>query len=159
VSEFAGAFEIGSRVRSFDFESHDVVGPRACYIEGTLEALVEVGTTHGDYTARDCARYAICVDRVVFAGVESLSDRRIGHRVYPPANGTPWPLTGGYTHNVESLPAAPLRLRTLDGSIEIEQRWDDYKASYVGQPGKWGCGPSPRVAIGSLKAAWPRADS
>jgi hypothetical protein len=75
--------KVGDRVRSFDFESRDLVGARACYIEGTVLAIGvpprEVCNCEGHYHVR--------VDRQVFGGVERKE--LVGRMVYPPVNGTP----------------------------------------------------------------------
>ena len=82
--------QVGSKVRSFDFESRDLEGERACYVEGVVKAIGEV--------MEGCERYVIEVTRDVFGGEDS--DRRVGITVYPPINGTPsW--LGGSTNCVE----------------------------------------------------------
>jgi hypothetical protein len=70
--------KIGSRVRSFDFDSRDLTGDYACYVEGVVTAMPDI---------EGCTRYEILVDRVVFGGKETLISR--DHWVTPPVNGTP----------------------------------------------------------------------
>ena len=70
--------KVGDRVRSFDFDSRDLEGEAACYIEGTVLGI-------GDFGFQDCKRYEIQVEREVFAGeVKEVADERR----YPPVNGT-----------------------------------------------------------------------
>ncbi len=69
---------VGTRVRSFDFESRDLEGERACYVEGVVVGIVDEGM--------DCPRYNIRVERKVFGGKECEVPE--GHHVYPPVNGT-----------------------------------------------------------------------
>ena len=83
--------EVGSRVRSFDFDyTRDLIGDRACYVEGVVEGFKEV---------EGCERYIIRVDRKVFAGEDEDILGRFPY-VYPPVNGTPR-LMGGTTNSVE----------------------------------------------------------
>jgi hypothetical protein len=84
--------EVGARVRSFDFPdvARELEGERACYVEGVVEGVCR------DFP--DCPRYAIKVDRQVFAGKET--DHLVGEHVFPPLNGTPTWL-GGTTDAVE----------------------------------------------------------
>jgi hypothetical protein len=70
---------VGTRVRSFDFRGRDLTGDRACYVEGTVEAITEV---------RGCPRYDVRVERHVFGGIPLPEEDR-NERVYPPVNGTP----------------------------------------------------------------------
>jgi len=87
---------VGSRVRSFDFESRDLVGTRACYVEGVVE---DIGTFPG---FPDCPRYKILVDRVVFEGEVFTEGGCNGACVFPPVNGTP-KMFGGATDGVEVI--------------------------------------------------------
>jgi len=75
----------GDLVRSFDFESRDLDGSRACYIEGIVEGIEEDGGN--GYPA-----YRIRVSRRVIGGKETPFEGR----VYPPVNGTER-LFGGVT--------------------------------------------------------------
>ncbi len=69
---------IGSRVRSFDFDScRDLEGDSACFVEGVLK---------GTETVEGSLRYRILVERDIFGGVEE--DGPLRHFVYPPVNGT-----------------------------------------------------------------------
>lgn len=78
----------GDRVRSYDFE-----GRRDCYVEGVVVEIVERG---------GCDRYAINVERIVFADKSpSLGRANLGN-IYPPVNGTP-KLFGGICNGVEKL--------------------------------------------------------
>lgn len=86
---------IGMHVRSFDFDSHDLSGPRACYVEGVVESIVRADEVNGF----DCDRYKIAVNRAVFGGVER---EKMPTHVYPPLNGTPT-LFGDETNNVEII--------------------------------------------------------
>jgi hypothetical protein len=70
---------VGSKVRSFDFESRDLDGERACYVEGEV---VEVGVV-----LEGCQRYRIRVDKRVFGG-KVLTGPRVEKEVFPPVNGT-----------------------------------------------------------------------
>lgn len=86
------AIAIGDRVRSYDFDRHDLTGERACYVEGTVEAVgVELD---------GCSRYRVRVERDVFGGIEQQT--RVGDTVYPPVNGTPR-LFGGDCDFVERI--------------------------------------------------------
>lgn len=79
----------GTRVRSFDFDSRDLTGERACFVEGTVVGFCEIG---------GCTRYDIIVDRRVFGGQEgSWVDR-----VFPPVNGTP-NMRGGVCNGVVAI--------------------------------------------------------
>lgn len=82
---------VGSRVRSFDFDHRELDGPRACYIEGVVEAIGEFGEFP------DCPRYKIKADLRVFGG--ELCEPGAEH-FYPPVNGTP-KLFGGTCDGVE----------------------------------------------------------
>ena len=73
--------QVGEKVRSFDFDSRELEGPSACYIEGVIEG---VGQFEEFY---DCDRYKIKVSKQVFGGKE-LPDALVGMYVYPPVNGT-----------------------------------------------------------------------
>jgi hypothetical protein len=75
------ALELGARVRSFDFpwQTREAEGETACYVEGVLEGVCR------DFP--DCPRYAIKVDRQLFAG--ERRDDLVGEWVFPPLNGTP----------------------------------------------------------------------
>lgn len=87
---------VGDSVRSFDFDSHDLTGDRACYVEGVVEAIVKM---------EGCDRYAIRMTRRVFAGVEQAAQwwpRREDGMFYPPVNGTK-KLFGGVTNGVEKI--------------------------------------------------------
>jgi len=89
--------QVGDRVRSFDFaHARDILGERACYVEGHV---VEADHVMRESTYGACPRYGILVDREVFGG-EEVSNRRVGHHVYPPVNGTPKSL-GDVTDFVE----------------------------------------------------------
>lgn len=91
---------IGTRVRSFDFAEtvgdqeygRDLQGERACYIEGTVEAI--------DTENFDCPRYKIRIEHRVFAGRVGLIPGEVV--AYPPVNGTP-KLFGGVTNSVEVI--------------------------------------------------------
>lgn len=76
--------QVGSRVRSYDFES-----TRECYVEGTVERIVEI---------ERCPRYEIRVERSVWKGQEEDFGSR-PEFVIPPVNGTPM-LFGGVTNCV-----------------------------------------------------------
>lgn len=67
------AISVGDQVRSFDFESRDVAGKNACYVEGLVESI-------------ESGRYLIRVNRQVFEGKER--GELVGSLVYPPCNGT-----------------------------------------------------------------------
>ena len=69
---------IGTKVRSFDFEGHELEGKRACYVEGIVTGIKK--------SEGFCDRYIIAVDRQVFAGKE-IEPRMT--EVFPPINGTP----------------------------------------------------------------------
>jgi hypothetical protein len=96
---------VGARVLSFDFpmvEQTMVEGEHACWYEGVVEGICR-------NLFHDCPRYAIRVERQVFAGkeVEDL----IGEHIFPPLNGLEQTLSSGLTCGVEliekSLEAAP----------------------------------------------------
>lgn len=70
--------KIGDKVRSFDFDSRDIEGTDACFMEGVVEGFKEV---------EGCMRYDIAVTRLVFRGEEKDIEQDL--RVYPPLNGTP----------------------------------------------------------------------
>lgn len=97
------AIQVGSRVRSFDFENRDLAGVHACYIEGTV---VAVGLF--DEFKRDFRRYKIQVEREVFGGEEFWDFQPGESFVYPPVNGTArmmGGLTDGVVEIVEELAA------------------------------------------------------
>ena len=82
--------KIGDHVRSFDFPTSDrkLAGPSACFMEGTLIAIVEQAGH---------PRYEILVDRRVYFGKECRV--REGELHYPAVNGTrtwlrKWPANG-----------------------------------------------------------------
>jgi hypothetical protein len=68
-------FPVGSKLRSYDFESR-----KDCFIEGVL---LKYDMQEG------CDRYCIVVSRVVFEGKELPNDPQITEQVFPPVNGTP----------------------------------------------------------------------
>ena len=68
---------IGDRVRSFDFECHDLEGERACYMEGQVVGLEQV---------EGCWRYKIEVRKSIFRGMDMTDFPSV---IYPPVNGTP----------------------------------------------------------------------
>jgi len=82
---------VGDWVRSFDFESRDMTGPRACYSEGRVVAIVHW---------LDCDRYEIEVSRCVFGGVDTPH----AEHAFPPVNGTVATF-GGVTDGVVRIPA------------------------------------------------------
>lgn len=85
---------IGDKVRSFDFDSRDLEGPKACYIEGVVEAI---GKCDG---FPDCERYKIKVSRQVFGGKEYA--HLVGQYVFPPKNGVR-KLFGGVCNAVQKI--------------------------------------------------------
>ena len=123
---------IGHKVRSFSFvetwdfpdpadtsanpapthtTGRDLVGERACYVEGVVESI----EAKGDFVG-GCYRYAIRVSRQVSRGEET--DRRLGGLVFPPINGTPNSL-GGVQNGVElvapeAAEAAALIIQEMD---------------------------------------------
>lgn len=92
------AVKVGDMVRSFDFESRALYGPRACYVEGEI---VDIGR----FGFRDCDRYKIEVHRRCWAGefaTVTEADNEADRYVYPPVNGTPiW--RGNVTDAVELI--------------------------------------------------------
>ena len=87
--------EVGNRVRSFDFHyMRDLDGPRSCYMEGEVTAIVE--HPHFGYKC-----YEIQVDRCVARGNE-LPAQKYPPTIYPPVNGTP-KMLGGATDGVEVI--------------------------------------------------------
>jgi len=70
--------QVGDRVRSFDFDSRELEGPSACYIEGVIE---DVGLFEG----ATCECYRIKVSRQVFDGIEY--NDLVGKYVQAPKNG------------------------------------------------------------------------
>ena len=85
--------EIGSKVRSFDFDHRELTGERAFYAEGLVVNSLSAGV-YG------CERYVILVERQIFQGEEA--DYHVGKEIYPPVNGVP-KLFGGKTDGVELL--------------------------------------------------------
>jgi hypothetical protein len=85
---FGNTLAVGDRVRSFDFpfyvsrsdaiEGMELEGERACFLEGTLEAI-------GEDVLEGCPRYRIQVD--CWHPTPARPTRRF--TVYPPVNGTP----------------------------------------------------------------------
>lgn len=72
--------KVGDRVRSFDFSDRETVGPRACFIEGTVTGIGRFPQFN------DCDRYEIRVEREMFGGEEcDVSEPEFR---YPPVNGT-----------------------------------------------------------------------
>jgi hypothetical protein len=78
-SKSNSTIEVGSKVRSYDFESRDLEGERACYVEGYV---MEVGVV-----LEGCPRYRIAVDKRVFGG-KVLNGSEAEQDVFPPVNGT-----------------------------------------------------------------------
>lgn len=89
---------VGARVRSFDFpyreDTRVAEGESACYVEGVVEGVCR------DFP--DCPRYAIKVDRQLFAGEERTE--LVGEHCFPPLNGTS-AMFGGECDGVEKVPA------------------------------------------------------
>ena len=77
--------EVGDRVRSFDFESREIDGDHAYYMEGTVVALVMF---------QGCARYRIKVEVIVRGGIIFPMVSADFDHVLPPINGTPKLLSG-----------------------------------------------------------------
>ena len=85
--------EVGHRVRSFDFHyMRDLDGPRSCYMEGEVTAIVE--HPHFGYKC-----YEIQVDRVIAGGKER---DEMPTTIYPPVNGTKTTM-GRVTDGVEVI--------------------------------------------------------
>jgi len=83
--------QIGSKVRSFDFDNRDLEGEDACYVEGEV---VDIHDWYG------CDRYVILVERQIFRGKDA--DYHVGKEVNPPVNGVQ-KLLGGVYNGVELL--------------------------------------------------------
>jgi len=81
----------GDRVRSFDFESRDLAGENARYIEGEVTGFDRM---------EGCDRYAIRVTKVVWGRVVT-QEPGMGY-TYPPVNGTPTTL-GRVCDSVEKI--------------------------------------------------------
>ena len=94
--EEAGGIAVGDRVRSFDFDSRDLEGERACYVEGVVEGIFEPGIAVW-------RSYAVRVTRRVICGEEEPKD--VGMIVRPPVNGIRTSL-GRVTDGVELLEAS-----------------------------------------------------
>ena len=87
------SIQIGSRVRSFDFDHHrDVTGEEAFYVEGEVVAIREWAGFE---------RYVVLIERQIFAGVEEAS--HVGTLTHPPVNGLLNIATGTKTDGVELL--------------------------------------------------------
>lgn len=83
--------KVGDSVRSFDFADgkfgRDLVGERACYIEGTVVDITRmVPGEDGFLMDAGCDRYVIAVDKRVFGGEVVKAE---ASTFYPPVNGTP----------------------------------------------------------------------
>jgi hypothetical protein len=87
--------DVGTFVRSFDFEFHDEEGPSACFVEGEV-----LGVERESF---DCPRYVLRPTRRIFAGEEIEVPDEF---VFPPLNGTPTWL-GGITCGVEVVDHVP----------------------------------------------------
>lgn len=95
-------FEIGSRVRSFDFAvpgkewGRDLEGERAAYVEGLFMGVVEKD---------GCPRADIYVVKDVFGGRQYFAgEGRVGEHVYPPMNGVPYGFSGEVCDSIEAAP-------------------------------------------------------
>lgn len=88
--------KVGDRVMSFDFDSRDLEGERACYQIGTVVAFVEM---FDGFSVLE--RYQIEVTEVVFSGEHKTLDET--RTIFPPINGTPKAF-GGECDGVELLP-------------------------------------------------------
>jgi len=95
----ANEIRVGDTVRSFDFESHDVEGSRACYVEGRVTAITEHDDNGNPW---GCPRYRIEVTRCVFGGEPRERHAAV---VFPPVNGTPT-LMGDVCNSVERIAAS-----------------------------------------------------
>jgi len=98
--------EVGDYVRSFDFPyQRDIDGPRACYVEGAVSAIVKAGESFvcplsGTATSGfNSDRYVICATLAVFGGQARPGE---GRYYFPPVNGTPT-LFGNLTNHVERI--------------------------------------------------------
>ena len=103
----------GDQVRSFDFDyNRDLEGPRACYVEGVVEAIGPFSTVDGisRYDA-----YTIRVTRRVFAGEEIATGEET---IYAPVNGT-GKSTGGVCNGVERILSAA-HLAELQNALTSE---------------------------------------
>lgn len=87
--------KVGDKVRSFDFDSRDLKGPKACYIEGIVEAIGECHDFYHGYNS-----YKIKVSRQVFGGNEY--NDLVGQYVFPPRNGVR-KLFGGVCNAVQKI--------------------------------------------------------
>jgi hypothetical protein len=86
------SIKIGSKVRSFDFESRDLTGQNSFYVEGVV---VDISDMSGN------GRYSILVEKQIFRGEEA--NYHVGTIVYPPVNGQFNIVTGNKTDGVELL--------------------------------------------------------
>ena len=87
------SIQVGSKVRSFDFDHRDLEGDNAFYVEGKVVNILS-GGVYG------CERYVILVDRQIFQGEEA--DYNVGKEILAPVNGIS-KLFGGITDGVELL--------------------------------------------------------
>lgn len=110
--------KIGDKVRSFDFDSRELVGPLACYVEGTVTAIEYY---HG------CDHYRIIVDKTVFAG-DRLDIAEV-REVLAPLNGTAsW--LGGKTNGVEKLDESIFGMSDLDKYLMLAAIENDERNGY-----------------------------
>ena len=87
-------FKPGDKIRSFDFDSKDLEGNNACYIEGVVEAITEHPVSGGG------RYYKFKCTRKIFGGKEIKES--IGDEVYAPLNGMKtW--TGEELNQVEKI--------------------------------------------------------
>ena len=107
---------IGTRVRSFDFDSHDLTGDRTCYVQGNVTAIGPKPDTTNPATY-----YTIQVTCRVFAG--KTSDYKAILREFPtatayaPVNGIPT-MMGKTTNGVERIDG--------DERLPVQQTFDGY---------------------------------
>ena len=78
--------QLFDKVRAYDFEEKD-----SCFVEGKVVGFARI---------EDCQRYAILVERRVFANRDV--EVKPGEVVYPPVNGTPTTF-GGVKNNVQVI--------------------------------------------------------
>lgn len=83
----------GTKVRSFDFDSRDLEGERACYVEGFVVTILRTGESFAVGEGKvacfhDCDRYVIQSACRVWSGKRE-EPREAEEWIFPPVNGTP----------------------------------------------------------------------
>lgn len=154
----------GMLVRSFDFAGtdletggRDLEGQRACYVDGTLVAILPVG--HHLNPNPSCEAYQIHVERRIFGGEDITNDQpNVGTYVYPPVNGT-HSLLGGTTDGVVPIILAETTWAEQMWAEMLRQGWTYDGNGFMVSPDQNRYLPVPKGERAAIRKLTPRVTS